>query len=376
MLYRPKRTNSRVLKNITHVARMIMGLVFIISGFVKAIDPWGTSIKVDEYLRSYGWEELLPLSIAISIWLCGAELMMGLMLTFKVRIRFVSIGALFSMVIFTIITLLGATVMPVEDCGCFGHAVSLSPWQSFFKNLLLLPMAVIIYWRYRPDKIFLFKRSELILAALFFSISMGLGFYCYRHLPLIDFLPYKVGANLPVLIEEANKANRADKVDVVLVFKDKKRGDRYKEFKMEDTEWHNEDRYEWVETRTVEHIPAVKPLISEFALRDYNSQLVTNELLSTPGVLDMLVITSLSKIDEELMSECRIALESYAAEAKAKGNRVICITPDIITEESNFAGVECYNIDPITMKTMLRAWAGVVSLRDGVIERKSNCIDL
>lgn len=257
MLYRPKRTNSRVLKNITHVARMIMGLVFIISGFVKAIDPWGTSIKVDEYLRSYGWEELLPLSIAISIWLCGAELMMGLMLTFKVRIRFVSIGALFSMVIFTIITLLGATVMPVEDCGCFGHAVSLSPWQSFFKNLLLLPMAVIIYWRYRPDKIFLFKRSELILAALFFSISMGLGFYCYRHLPLIDFLPYKVGANLPVLIEEANKANRADKVDVVLVFKDKKRGDRYKEFKMEDTEWHNEDRYEWVETRTVEHIPAV-----------------------------------------------------------------------------------------------------------------------
>lgn len=88
---------SRALKNIAHICRTTMGLVFIVSGFVKAIDPWGTMIKVEEYLAIYGWEALIPWSIGVSIWLCGAELMMGCMLTFKVRIRFVSIFALLSM---------------------------------------------------------------------------------------------------------------------------------------------------------------------------------------------------------------------------------------------------------------------------------------
>lgn len=123
-------------------------------------------------------------------------MMMGCMLLFKVRIRLISIFAVLSMLFFTALTLLSATVIPVEDCGCFGEALKLTPWQTFYKNLALLPMALVVWWRYRPDKIFAFNPLEIVLTVTFFFLSDVSGYYCYRHLPLIDFLPYKVGVNI------------------------------------------------------------------------------------------------------------------------------------------------------------------------------------
>jgi len=186
----------RLLKWTATVCRIVMGITFVFSGLSKVIDPWGTALKVDEYLAIYGFEELSRLAMAFSIWLCGAELMMGCMLLCKVRIRLVSIFALASMSFFTLLSLLSATVLPVEDCGCFGDALKLSPWETFLKNLLLLPMAFVVWYRYRPDKIFAFKPAEVLLTLIFFSGSMGLGIYCSRHLPFIDFLPYKIGVDL------------------------------------------------------------------------------------------------------------------------------------------------------------------------------------
>ena len=131
---------SRRFQIFAAVCRIIVGVFFAFSGFVKAVDPWGTALKVNEYLSIYGLDFLEPASMVFSIWLCGAELMMGLMLIFKVRTRLVSIFALVSMIFFTLLTFLSATWIPVEDCGCFGDALKLSPWATFFKNLLLLPM--------------------------------------------------------------------------------------------------------------------------------------------------------------------------------------------------------------------------------------------
>ena len=185
---------TRVFKLIANVCRLILACTFILSGFTKVIDPWGTAMKVNEYLSIYGVESLQPASMAFSIWLCGAELMMGCMLLFKVRIRLISIFAVLSMLFFTALTLLSATLIPVEDCGCFGEALKLTPWQTFFKNLALLPMAFVVWWRYRPDKIFAFNALEIVLTVTFFFLSMYLGYYCYRHLPLIDFLPYRSGS--------------------------------------------------------------------------------------------------------------------------------------------------------------------------------------
>ena len=134
----------------THFCRVLVALTFVFSGAVKSIDPWGTALSVNNYLVSYGLEAFKPIAMIFSIWLCGAELMMGCMLLFKVRIRMCSTFALISMIFFTILTFFSATFMPVEDCGCFGDAVVLTNWETFGKNVVLLAMSlVVLKWRKR-----------------------------------------------------------------------------------------------------------------------------------------------------------------------------------------------------------------------------------
>ena len=275
---------NRAFKWLSHACRIVLGVTFIFSGFVKTVDPWGTAIKIQEYLSIYGLESLSGLRFGFSIWLCGAELMMGLMLLFKVRIRLISIFALASMIFFTVLTFLSATWLPVEDCGCFGDAVKLTPWETFAKNLVLLPLSVVVWWRYRRDRIFAFSKAEVGCTVLFFSLAMGLGIYCYAHLPLIDFRPFKVGVN----IYEAMNAYSADPGP---------QAGRLHEFSLDDTEWQDAGRWEWVDTRTEElDEPKVDPTLSEFSLRDAEGD-ATESLLTRPGRVYMLCITDSEGLD-------------------------------------------------------------------------------
>ena len=360
-------------KILARICRVVFALTFIFSGFSKVIDPWGTSLKVSEYLSIYGLDALDPASMTFSIWMCGAELMMGLMLLFKVRIRLISIFALVSISFFTVLTLLSATVLPVEDCGCFGEAVKLTPWQTFFKNLVLWPMAVVIWWRYRPDKIFAFKPLELLLTFVFFSLSMYLGYYSYCHLPLIDYLPYKVGVNIYDAMH-APDDHAEEQETTILVYRNKTTG-KTKEFTLDDSEWQDEQTWEWVDTRSSNSGSSIRPLIGEFALRDAHGD-ATDEILTTQGRLYMLCITSFN----ELTNVCLLRMEKLVERAMEEGATVICITPQPLYEMTVYdfhaAEVPCYNIDASTMKTLLRARHGVVVLDNGTITAKKNCRDI
>lgn len=369
---KPSIRQKRSFKLLSHACRLILACTFILSGFTKVIDPWGTALKVNEYLSIYGMEALEPASMTFSIWLCGAELMMGCMLLFKVRIRLISIFALASMIFFTLLTLLSATLLPVEDCGCFGKALKLTPWETFFKNLVLLPMAFVVWWRYRPDRIFAFKPLEIALTCVFFSLSMYLGYYCYIHLPLIDFLPYKVGVNIREAMQAPSVA--PGESETVLIYRNLKTGEE-REFSLDDPEWQDADTWEWVDTRTTSDVPAIRPLISEFALRDAEGD-ATGEVLSTPGRLYMLCVTSFDR----LSPRCARRMARLVEHAAAEGARVVCLTPDplydVCWHDFGSGEVRCYNIDASTMKTMLRARNGVVVLDDGTITDKRNCRDI
>lgn len=382
---------NRALKIVARVCRVLLAVTFLFSGFVKTVDPWGTAIKVNEYLAIYGFENLHRLSFGFSIWLCGAELMMGCMLLFRVRIRLVSIFAFASMIFFTILTFLSATWLPVEDCGCFGDAVKLTPWQTFAKNLVLLPMAAVVWWRYRRDRIFAFSRREVACTVLFFCLSMGLGIYCYRHLPLIDFRPFKVGVNLYEAMNAYDAEPEEEELQMVLVYRNKRNG-RLREFALEDKAWRDTTRWEWVRTETgrpprgwYERLcrllssprePKVDPSLSEFSIRDAEGD-ATAQMLTLPGRLYMLCVTDFG----ELSADCEARMGALVERASAEGAQVICLTPQPLREVTwrSFAGserVRCYNVDATTMKTMLRAMNGLVQLDDGVISRKLNCRDL
>ena len=370
---------SKPLKIAANVCRVIVGVVFAFSGFVKAVDPWGTALKVNEYLAIYGMEWLAPCSMLFSIWLCGAELMMGLMLIFRVRTRLISIFALVSMIFFTGLTFLSATWIPVEDCGCFGDALKLSPWETFFKNLVILPMVFVVWYRYRKDKILVFKPIEIFLTCLFCTIAMGLGVYCYYTLPLVDFLPYKEGANIYAMIEAQHDTGSEEmgEEEYVLVYRNRKNG-KLKEFSIDDKEWQDDTKWEWVETRVDNEISPVQTLVSEFSITDIEGN-ATQEILTTKGYLYMICVTDMAKLTDK----CRVRFSKVVEKAAAEGASVICLTPQPLRDVTyvNFGGgddVRCYNIDATVMKTMLRAENGVVVLNDGTIEDKYNCrqIDL
>ena len=367
--------SNRIFKLAATLCRLVLACTFIVSGFTKSIDPWGTALKVDEYLSIYGAEYLRPASMAFSIWLCGAELMMGCMLLFKVRIRLISIFALVSMGFFTVLTLLSATVLPVEDCGCFGDALKLTPWQTFAKNAVLLPLAVVVWWRYRPDRVFAFNFREIVLACTFFCLSMSLGYYCYRHLPLIDFLPYRVGVNIWEEMHARPAGDDAEtKMRTVLVYRNLGTGE-VREFSLDDSEWQDAAAWEWVDTRVEGDVPTVEPLIGEFSLRDVEGD-ATERILTTPGRVYMFCVTRLDKLSRG----CRRRMSQLVQRAQTEGAETVCLTPDPLYDVTRIdfdgIGVRCYNIDASTMKTMLRARNGVVVLDDGTITDKMNCRDI
>lgn len=362
------------LKIAALVCRLVLAAVFVFSGFVKSVDPWGTALKVNEYLSIYGLEWLYPMSMSFSIWLCGAELMMGLMLMFKVRIRLISIFALLSMIFFTVLTFLSATWLPVEDCGCFGEAVKLTAWQTFAKNVVMLPMAFVLWWRYRPDKIFAFSKREICLTALFFTIGMGVGTYCYRHLPLVDYLPYKIGVNIG---EEMRRSEERSVGDVVVVCRNVRSGD-IREFELKDAEWQDDSVWEWLETRTTddEERVQVEAIIDEFSVRDAEGDF-TEELVNTAGRLYILCVTDFDRLGRE----CERRMGGVVERAFAEKASVVCLTPDYLEGVTfrSFDGseaVRCYNIDATVMKTVLRALNGLIVLDDGTITDKRNCRDI
>lgn len=363
---------TRTFKIAANVCRLILACTFIVSGFTKVIDPWGTALKVNEYLSIYGLDYLQPGAMVFSIWLCGAELMMGCMLLFKVRIRLISIFAVLSMVFFTLLTLLSATLIPVEDCGCFGEALKLTPWETFVKNVVLLPMAFVVWWRYRPDKIFAFKPLEIVLTCTFFFLAMYLGYYCYIHLPLVDFLPYKVGVNIreamqAPIVEPGRVGNRAglpQQADGprarVLAGRHRVAGCR----KMGVGRHPHHERSPGRETSCERIRPARRRGRRHGGGADD----------AGAG------LHALRHGFRPPAAFVRTAHGPACGARREEGAHVVCLTPDplygVTWHEFGTVEVRCYNIDASTMKTMLRADNGLVVLDDGTITSKKNCRDI
>lgn len=282
----------RIRNGLVALCRIALALVFIFSGFVKAVDPWGTAIKLGEYFHAFGMDALSGGRYAFSILLSSAEMLLGFCLLFRFGFVRRRLPGLMLIVVgfFTLLTLVLALWNPVSDCGCFGDAVKLTNWQTFYKNLILLLLAVVVWfgsyrkkecWDWNPD-VPEHDSGHLIewsLGLLFLLFSLGVGLYSLRHLPLIDFLPFKAGVNLAV---QGNKSG----TDLVttLIYKDKTTGQNH-EFSLSDTTWYDSTRWEFVDTRFVERAEPsggeTDPALAEFSI--FNAQGDrTAELLARP----------------------------------------------------------------------------------------------
>lgn len=356
------------------ICRIVLAATFILSGFTKIVDPWGVAMIIDDYFVIYGLEFMQPASMILSIGLCGMELMIGCMLLFNIGIRLVSTAAFASMVFFTILTFLSATWLPVADCGCFGEAIKLTPWETFIKNVILLPISFLVLYRYRAYKTFAFTPIQIQYTSILFVLSISIGISSYRHLPWIDFLPYKIGVNIYDEIHQTS-SDSGDVVDIVLVYRNIATGE-LQEFALEDSQWQDDTKWEWVETKTDVKADAIEALVSDFAVMDAQGD-ATNEILTTPGRLYMICVESFAKI----APDCDKRLAALVSRAYSSGDAVVCLTPEPLGNLTykSFGGgrrVKCYNADATLLKTMLRANVGVVELLDGTIVDKKNCRDI
>lgn len=359
---------------IADLCRIVLAVVFIFSGFIKTIDPWGTAIKFQEYFEVFGMEWLSGWSVGLAIWMCAAELMMGCMLMFKVRLRLISIFALLTMTGFTILTFVIAVWNPLDGCGCLGEAIKLDNWHSFFKNLVLWPMSILLWYTNRGKKILNFSRREIVLTLVFATLAGSLGVYSWRQLPLIDMYPYKVGVNLRTDVLCSRCADR----NMTLVFNDRETGEQ-REFAVADTTWYDEGRWEYV--RTVDPYEAAPASITnyDFALwRDGLNR--ADDVVYRDGDIHMIIIRG---VGEKLPSGCEKKLIPYVEKLHGEGAYVICLGGVVNNENYPPADIEiggvtlpCYGVDRGLLQLMLRADVGEVVVRDGVIASKKSCWNL
>ena len=246
--------------------KYLVGSIFIFSGAIKINDPVGTQIKLEEYFSIFStefistFEIFIPYALVISVFLCTLEIIIGVALIINYRIRLISKILLSLIVFFTFLTFYSAYFNKVTDCGCFGDAIKLTPWQSFYKDLILLSFSIIIYFLqsklrnhngFFKIKVFddiSFKNGVVIFISL---ISLVISYTAINFLPFIDFRPYKVGNYIPDLMEPSEEL----KYSYIM----EKNGRRY-----EFDNYPNDESFTFKEIKLLN--PEAEPKISDYSL--------------------------------------------------------------------------------------------------------------
>ena len=175
------------------VSQILLGLLFIFSGIVKGVDPLGTAYRVEDYFVAFGTDWMIPASLVLSFLLNASEFVLGALLLANVKPKLTAWLTLLMMGFFTLTTLNDAFNNPVPDCGCFGDAIIMSNWQTFYKNLAINVFVLIIFLEKKSIAVFYKNRTEWVLAFSFIILFLGFQYFNYRSLPMIDFMPWKLG---------------------------------------------------------------------------------------------------------------------------------------------------------------------------------------
>lgn len=359
-----------------HIARILLGLTFVFSGFVKGIDPWGSAYKFTDYFIAFQMPWLTDLAFALGILLAAAEFAMGVALIFNFFVRITSWFTLVFMVFFTILTFVLALTNPVTDCGCFGDALVITNWQTFYKNIVLLALAIFIFVQRKNFK----SKNGPILSIAFTIMTMVFYFYLvdysYNHLPIIDFSPYKVGVNIPDAMKIPEGAPKAI-YENNFIYKNLKTGEE-KKFAEANIPW--KDTLNWKFLKAEDAVLIRKgytPPIHDFRIETLEGEDVRDFFLYDDKFTFLVIASNLQKTDREGMKK----IAQLAAVAKSKGYNFIGLTstsPDSFEAFKNETGAQFdfFNTDEITLKTIVRSNPGLIILKKGTILKKYHFNDI
>lgn len=409
------------MKYILTITRVIVGNLFIFSGVVKANDPLGFSYKLEEYFVEFGmdWAWLHEILVPMAAAICVAEIILGFAVLVGYKMKQVSWSLMLMIVFFTILTGASAIFEIVRSCGCFGDAIPLTPWESFYKDLILLALIIILFIKRKsiqPDEgvkpfmivyisswVIMFILSNMLdwmmplylvggiltirLLVEFFMesskkvaavtviwslvMSILLTVFSVIRLPSGDFRPYAIGKNLPEQMKLPPNA-QASVYENILVYKNKKTGE-LKE--MNDVEYTasklwEDDNWEWQSTDSKLIKQGDEAKITDLSILTHNSEDVTDEVLSKDRIL-WIVSYDMSLMGTDQIEE----INQIAASAQNDGIQVIGLSSAGLEEKDKMIQEHKLNFDflvtdGIVLKTMIRSNPGLMYLEKGTVKGK------
>ena len=355
------------------LSRYLVGLILIFSGAIKINDPVGTQIKLEEYFSLFStdftsiFEILIPYALMISVFLCCLEIVIGVALIINYKMRLISKILLGLIVFFTFLTFYSAYFNKVTDCGCFGDAIKLTPWQSFYKDLILLSFSLIIYFlhsklRYQDGffkiKIFednVFKNGVIIFISV---ISLIISYTAINFLPFIDFRPYKVGNYIPDLMQPSEEL----KYSYIM----EKNGRNY-----EFDNYPNDESFTFKEIKLLN--PEAEPKISDYSLWNEDGDFTNESFL---GNKLFIVIHDVNKlgIDRRKINEFITKLKKLKSDINFWVEPIVLTSSDSKSLSSfldkNKISIKSIYGDATVLKTMIRSNPGFLLMRNGTVRGK------
>jgi len=347
------------MKTLRLFSRIIVGIVFIFSGIVKAVDPLGSAYKFSDYFQAFHLEFLKPFALALAIILFTAEFISGFAVLSGYRQRTGLWGVILLMLVFTPLTLTLAITNPVSDCGCFGDAIHLTNWQTFWKNVLLLIMVVILFnGRKKIRQIYSTKKEWSIIITVI-ALFVVFSLLNLRYLQLFDFLPYKTGNN----IKEGMKIPEGKPVDEYLTTFIYEKDGVQKEFTLENYPA-DDSTWKFIDQKSKLVKKGYLPPIHDFSITTIEGVDLTDWILSNPGYTVLMISTKLHEADQKSLDK-GFELGAWCAE---KGMSFYVVTASGTDEVKEYAnGLTICTADETTLKTIVRANPGYMLLKDGTI---------
>lgn len=352
-------------KAIVEICRIILGAIFVFSGFVKAVDPWGSIYKIQDYLEAFDFSFFDFLALPFAFILFAVEFAIGICLLLGVYRRAYTIFALIFMIVMTPLTLYLALTNSVSDCGCFGDAMKLDNWQTFFKNIPLLLMAICLFAWYKLITPVFTKKCDSLIALWVYVFIVGVALYCFSFLPILDFRPYKVGTHIPALMEIPEDAEQPV-FETKLIYS---KNGVPREFTIND--YPKDSTWTFVTSRTITVKKGYEPPIHDFSITTEDDGDITGDVLGDPNYTFLLIAHKLEGATDDNVDK----INDIYDYSKKFGYKFYALTSSLPVEVRKWAkntGAEypfC-TMDDIALKTIIRSNPGLLLLKDGTIINK------
>jgi len=359
------------MKILVSISRIFVGILFIISGLIKLNDPLGFSYKLEEYFGAdvLNIEFLIPYALGISVLVVVFEVVLGVFLLIAYKPKFTVWSLLLMIVFFTFLTFYSAYFDKVKDCGCFGDALKLTPWESFTKDVVLLFFILILFFGVKHIKPIFSKLPTTVIALLGFVFSLWFGYHVLMHLPAKDFRGYKIGANIQ---EGMTVPEDAQKPEVEYYWKFNVNGEE-KVITTNGSYPSVEGDFVSVDTKVIKE--GYQPPIYDFSIETEDENL-TEQFLAEENLI-VVVSYSLEKIERD----GALKLKALQDEARKNNYKIIGLTAS--GQEAKQRIQETYNVDfewylcdEKALKTVVRSNPGILELDKGTVKQKVHWNDI